>query len=279
MKTRLIIDFNNMLCKSIYAMPYLTSKDGMYTGGLFGFLKQMCFYINETDASSVIVCQDSPPYRIKKIYKDYKNNRKKLNEELYLRVVTSRELCTELLGELKIPVWKWRGAEADDLIYLACQEAKDNFSKVVVVSSDTDLFQLFELQTEGFKVLLNSSGRFYSFGDFATQYPGISIEDWQWVLALAGTHNGIPGIKGVGIKSAIKILKQNKLDNLVKQHPEINLYKRVVKLPFVRVNTKILPNNSPSYNSKKFFDYLKRYNIELTQQMVIALRRWQQKQN
>ncbi|MDP2365300.1 MAG: hypothetical protein Q8M94_16220 [Ignavibacteria bacterium] len=274
MKTLLVLDFHNMLYRAVHSMPYLTDGKDTYTGGLFGFLTQLTSHVNKHDAEAVIVCTDSPPYKRVELFPAYKERRKRERDEiLYAKVNQSRALCEEMLSVLSIPIWREQGMEADDMIYHACNKFL-RYDRIVVVSNDDDLFQLLESKKIGGNVIqLDRSGKLYTTIQFKQDYPGVSLRDWLWVLAMAGTHNGVPGIPRIGIKKALAIIAEDKLQETLKKYPQVKLFKRVIELPFSD-GMKKQPFSPPVYCDRVFHEYLKKYNIQLTPVMHNALRRW-----
>lgn len=274
MKTLLVLDFHNLLYKSVHSMPYLTDGKDTYTGGLFGFLTQLTSHINKHDAEAVIVCTDSPPYKRVELYPAYKERRKRERDEtLYVKVNQSRVLCEEMLGVLSIPVWREQGMEADDMIYHACNRFL-RYDRIVVVSNDDDLSQLLWIKNAGDTFIqLDRSGKLYGIQQWREEYPSVKPKDWLWVLAMAGTHNGVPGISRIGIKKALAIIAEGKLQETLKKYPQVKLFKRIIELPFSD-EVKRQPFSPPVYRDRVFNDYLKKYSIQLTPVMHNALRRW-----
>ena len=278
MNNLLLFDFNNLLMKAISATPDL-EFNGKHTGGLYGFLNQICKYINDFEPKKIIVCSDLPPYFRKKEYPQYKANRKPQTPERYELIQTSRKYCKELLEVLGIAFWELEGMEADDLIAIAVDEYTTEFDSIIAVSNDDDLFQLFKYPN--FKLQKNKE--IWTRKTFESMYP-VSIQDWLTVKALSGSHNGVPGIKGIGLKTALKIVQDDqKLDNIQKQHgKEIDQYERLIYLPYIPFDSKkctselwdevkklkqIIPKRN---NERAFMHFLNQFNILYTPNMKKA---------
>lgn len=141
MKTLLIIDLNNMIYRYPYILPHLM-YNGIYTGGLFGFTKQLCACINETLPHKILVADDYPPYKRNSL--GYKEDRKK-DCDIMKKIQDSRELCHNLLHRCQIPIIKSKGYEADDIIAEILSLTREQFKKIVIFSNDSDLYQFFHL--------------------------------------------------------------------------------------------------------------------------------------
>lgn len=206
-KPRLVVlDMSFALKTSIAVHPDFT-HEGLYTGGFFGFVKQLCSCVITLKADSIIICKDTPPYARKKRYPEYKINRiKEKDPEILRKYKESKEQIQELLSYTNIPVWEVKGAEADDLIAQVVINKHNDYDKVVVKSSDGDLKQLFTFPNFYMQKKTGSYGR----KDFEKEYPGLEPADMVMLDALIGTHNNVTGIPKVGIKTAMKIITDPK---------------------------------------------------------------------
>lgn len=238
-KSLLIVDLNNLIHKAIHVHPNLYANykgNNLYTGGFYGFINQLDAAIGRFDIDDVVICTDQPPYMRSMILKEYKMNRKPYHPEFKKKLTDTRNLIYEFANRANITVWSKLGFEADDLIYMTCSHYHNDYSKVVILSNDKDLYQVFEL---GGNISL-SIGRFlYDINHFNHEY-NIPISKWAWVSALSGGHNGIPGFNGIGEKKALSICREipNSFnscdmpkfiqDNIYK----IKLYYSLAKLPF-----------------------------------------------
>ena len=229
MKTLLVVDASMMVYRSIHAHPTLSSFDGLYTGGIYGCVQQLCSSIREFSPSAVVVCYDHPPYWRTADLPEYKQ--KKPTKEATALTAAARNLrdrglveksrrtdeagpsvrdlarysCDRLqifLGCMGIPFYAVEGLEADDLIACTIQEFSCEFERTIILSYDSDLYQALVDDTV-FMVRKNSG--IYGRQDFLEDY-GIPPELWPSALCLSGSHNGVPGIKGIGPKKAVKIL-------------------------------------------------------------------------
>lgn len=234
------------------------------TGILYGFILQMCHKINTFKPDYVIVCNDKPPYLRKKIYPQYKEARKAYADRDKDRLILAnqgRVLCLEFLDSLNIQVLEKQGYEADDMIAVICEDLYKTVDQIVVVSNDDDLFQLFQYSEN---IYIQRNKTFYSVRNFYEDYEGLEPSQWPLFLALKGSHNGVPGLKGVGEKTALKIIRdESVLEQVLKVHREkLQLFQQLATLPYQSDDydsVKLIP---AKYNNKtvRFFG---KYDIEL----------------
>lgn len=241
-KNLLIVDLNNIIHKSVHVHPNLHANykgNNIYTGGLYGFIQQLDSAIEKFKIDDVIICTDQPPYMRSMILKEYKLNRKFHHPEFKKKLTDTRNLIYEFASRANITVWSKLGFEADDLIYMTCSHFSNDYYKVIILSNDKDLYQVFEIRGN---IYLSTGGILYGNENFYNEYE-ISVLKWAWVAALSGGHNGIPGFDGIGEKKALKLVKEINNNNikliLESLYPfneipfdKANLYYHLAKLPF-----------------------------------------------
>ena len=233
----LIVDLNNILHRAIAVNPYLTGRyreDRIYTGGIYGTLKQINSAIEKHMIDEMIVCSDTPPYIRTSMYKGYKANRSQKPKELSDKISDSKHLLNKYFKILNIKIWKEEGYEADDLIASICDTYHKTYSKILIMSNDKDLYQLLVFPN----VFVSTKEGKYGKEEFLKDY-GISPEKWHLVAALSGGHNGLPGVEGIGEKTAIKmILKgRNFIKSFIKKNKVVKKLSAMAKLP---IDTDIL---------------------------------------
>lgn len=230
MKNKLLIfDFKNLLHRSMHAYQGLSHND-ISTSGIFGFVVLFCNQVNKHQPDDVLFCTDSPPYVKKELYTQYKSDRKKMEPEAYEMLKINNDYCTTFLNTLNITLWEEKGQEADDLIAIAVDEYWNQYNNIVIVSNDDDMFQLFKYPN----VVLQRGKNIYAKQDFLAEYPDMNSKLWVIVKALAGTHNGVPGLPRVGMKTALKIINNPSkwAEAMIEHGDTIELFKRIIKLPF-----------------------------------------------
>jgi DNA polymerase-1 len=204
-----LIDGYNMAFRAFYGMPELTRKDGFPTGALHGWVRSLWWIEDHVELDRLLVFFDlGGAKRQTDLRSDYKANRGETPEALEQQVPVIKE-WTRAGGYIGI---ERDGIEADDLIASAARQCRDQGDSVLIISADKDLAQLVG---EGVHQLvppptanprlgwkeLDSEGVRAKFGINAAQ-----VADY---LALIGdTADNIPGLKGVGPKTAAKWLQQ-----------------------------------------------------------------------
>lgn len=218
MKKAIIIDGNNLIFKAYYATAKygssLHSLQGVPTNALYAFIRMVNKFITSNNYDAVFVAFDAgkTTFRTKR-YDSYKANRKSAPQELLLQIT----LVKEYLNLAQIPWAEAEGYEADDLIgtIAKSKEAKDY--QVSIISSDKDLLQLID---QNIKVLQPQKGLSeLKIMDQKTlkeelQLDANQIPDLKGLMGDASDN--LPGIKGIGSKTAIKLLqKYQTLENII----------------------------------------------------------------
>ncbi len=279
MKTLLIIDFANTVIRSLAVHQELSSPHGEPTGGLFGFIGQLANKLTRFEPDHILICKDSAPYLRKQHYPDYKANRKKSGDseksDLFFEAMNvSFRQVNECLQYLDIPSWSIKGLEADDLIASYVQNSTEEYEKILILSNDDDLFQLLRFDN----VFLLKKNEEFGKKQFKELYPTIEPDSWVDVTAFSGTHNGVAGIPRVGVKTAIKILNdEKKLAKVLEEHFE--LIKRnmsLIELPYGRyLDSFNLPElKTPKINETQLIKFLDNYGIRYHTNFMEAFYRY-----
>ncbi len=237
MRPLLIIDCNYLCHRARFTTGPLSYK-GQATGVVFGFLNQLFTIGKETIPKNIVFTWDSRQSKRKRILSEYKGNRKKQDddseEDLEATFQQFHMLRKELLPNLGFSNnWMQVGYEADDLIAEICFTCPEE--QIVIASSDDDLLQLLTDQ-----VSIYNLGRkeYYTEEKFVEEYE-IKPSQWVEVKKIAGcSSDNVPGIPGVGEKTAIKYLKGELKSNTktfqkIQQGTNvISRNEKLVKLPF-----------------------------------------------
>lgn len=198
----LLVDGTNLIHRNYYGHSYKRTKLGIHTGGIYGTIRSLQSYVNKYNPKQIYICFDKSEYTFRsKIYPNYKMNRKEIDEELLDQFLMLKEYCRLV----NFPFIEIDLYEADDIIgSLACN-AKDYNLDPFVVSGDKDLLQLIH---KGIDILhLSNKGIIrYSEERFIKEYH-IKPQQFGDYKALVGDpSDNIPGIPGVGKKTAAKLL-------------------------------------------------------------------------
>lgn len=216
----LLIDGSSLAYRSYYAFvrnPLKTSK-GEPTSAIFGFARGLKKLADELNLNYAAVCFDLPgPTFRDEHFADYKAKRKETPEELVTQLPYINDLC-ESAG---FQVITKEGYEADDIIATLTEEAERKNLETVIFTLDKDLMQLV---SDNVKVLnMHSSGVEWYDKEKVEEKFGIPPEKINDFLALTGDpSDNIPGIKGIGKKTAAKLLKKfNSLEAIFKNIDQI----------------------------------------------------------
>ncbi len=204
MEKLILIDGNSLLNRAFYAMTVFSTQDGQPTNGIFGFIKLLFKIISDEKPRYLAVAFDvhAPTFR-HKMYDGYKATRKPMPDELVRQV----PVLKELLSAMKICMVEREGYEADDVIGTLTRKF-ENVS-VLVYTGDRDAYQLVK---ENVDVCFTKRG--VSDLDRLTSenfYEKVGLTPAQIIdeKALMGdASDNIPGVKGIGPKSALSLLQQ-----------------------------------------------------------------------
>lgn len=202
----LLIDGHSILNRAFYGLPDLTNSEGKHTGAVYGFLNILFRILEEEKPQYLAVAFDlhAPTFR-HQMYEAYKGTRKAMPEELREQV----PLMKEVLEAMEIPIVSLEGYEADDLLGTLGRRSEQRGMEVTILSGDRDLLQLatdhvlirIPKTTKGQTVIEN-----YHTQEVLEKYQ-LRPEQIIDLKALMGdSSDNIPGIPGVGEKTATKIL-------------------------------------------------------------------------
>jgi DNA polymerase-1 len=208
-KTITVIDTFGFLFRSFYALPPLKSKDGFPTGLLTGFMNFISNIGKDFETDYIVFALDSkgPTFR-SDIYAEYKSHRPPAPEDL----IKQLPLAIEWIERMDFKTAIRPGFEADDIIASIAKDAKEKGLEVRVVSHDKDLYQLIEEDIYLFdpikRSVINEETCFEKYGVYPRQFT-----DYQSLLG--DSADNVPGVKGVGAKTAQALIEQfNDLDNI-----------------------------------------------------------------
>ena len=208
MQKIVLIDGNNLLFRSYYATAYsgnlMKNSKGFPTNGLYGFINMLNKIVNEEQPVYVMVAFDKGKTFRHEKYVEYKAGRTATPDELKLQFPVAKQLV-EALGMTYCEIENY---EADDIIgtYVKAAELDNEFYSVVI-SSDKDLLQLISDETE-VKLLKQVGNVRMTKQEFLNTY-GIEPIRMIDLKALMGDQSdNIPGVKGIGEKTALNLLKE-----------------------------------------------------------------------
>lgn len=204
----MLIDGNSIVNRAFYGVPLLTNGEGRYTNGVYGFLNILFKLLDEEQPDYLAVAFDlhAPTFR-HRTFDGYKGTRKGMPEELREQM----PLLKEVLQTMHIPIFEQEGFEADDILGTLSALAEKNGIVPVVVSGDRDLLQLAG-ETLKVRIPKTKGGRTetedYYAADVQAKY-GVTPAEFIDMKALMGdASDNIPGVSGIGEKTAAKIITQ-----------------------------------------------------------------------
>ena len=222
MKKIILVDGNNLLFRSFFATAYqgtiMRNSKGFPTNALYGFINMMNRIIKEENPSYIMVAFDKGKTFRHDKYDDYKAGRAAMPDELKLQFPKAKEV----LQAMGIKYYEIDNYEADDIIgTLAKKVDEEDEFIATIVSSDKDLLQL--ISDEVVVKLLKSNDHIMMTKDEFKNTYGIDPIKMIDLKALMGdSSDNIPGVKGIGEKTAIKLLTEYKsLDGLYEHIDEI----------------------------------------------------------
>ena len=201
-----LIDGHSILNRAFYGIPLLSNAEGLHTNAVYGFLNIMFKILDEEKPEYLVTAFDvhEPTFR-HEMYSEYKGTRHPMPEELREQV----PVIQELLGKMNIPVLMRAGYEADDILGTLSVLYSGKGETVSVISGDRDLLQLAQDQVKIRIPKTKMSGtevEDYLPADVEAKY-GVTPAEFIDMKALMGdTSDNIPGVPGIGEKTASKII-------------------------------------------------------------------------
>ena len=203
--TFLLVDGNSLMHRAFHALP-LMDADGIYTNAVYGFLSMLLKVIREENVQYLAVCFDEhgPTFR-HTVYADYKAGRRETPPELRQQLST----ILTLLDDMGVRRFSLQGWEADDLLGTLSMKGAEAGAAPLLLTGDRDALQLVGGGTElmftrkgiSETVRFTASKVYEEYGFTPEQ-----VTDWK---GLAGdSSDNIPGVPGVGDKTAVKLLQE-----------------------------------------------------------------------
>lgn len=227
----LVIDGSSLIHRAFFALPPLTNKKGQSTGAVYGLCNMLLRLLQEQKPKYMAVAFDKSRHSFRTgIYADYKGQRKPTPPELKEQF----PLAIELLQALGIPALELDDYEADDIIGTFAAKLPQA-TEVLIVTGDRDELQLVDDRT---KVLFTKKGItdlvVYDEVEFAKEYEGLKPKQIIDLKGLMGdASDNIPGVAGVGPKTALKLIKEYaSVENVLEHATEVNgksLQEKLVK--------------------------------------------------
>ncbi len=202
-----LLDAGSIYYPAFHVMQDLATPDGFPTGAIFGFTRTLLKVVGQYPSAYAAVAFDArgPTVRHEK-YEAYKAHRPSMDDALAVQIPRIKEI----IEAFRIPIFEAPGYEADDLIATFAQAAADEGADVLIVSGDKDLMQLVNERVTVLKPSRKPGEDFqWLDAEGVTDYLGVAPSKIPDYLALVGdTSDNVPGVPGVGEKTAQTILQQ-----------------------------------------------------------------------
>ncbi|MCL5408791.1 MAG: DNA polymerase I [Candidatus Omnitrophica bacterium] len=243
-----IIDASYIMYRSFYAIKNFTTSTGQPTNAIYGFVSTLLKILKENDARYIIMAFDmkGPTFR-HKMFEEYKITRKPMPDELSGQIPFIREI----VHDFGIPIMEKEGYEADDIIASITEKFRTDVDKITIITGDKDLFQLLK---PNIKILNPATWKTTDEKTFEENYgfKTINIPDF---LSLTGdVSDNIPGVKGIGEKTAVKLIRQFSTIE--------NIYENLEKITPDSVREKLISGKDFAFLSKKLLNLRKDIDID-----------------
>lgn len=211
----LALDSNSIINRAFYGIRLLSNKNGVYTNAIYGFMNILLKLVNENNPDLIIAAFDlkTPTFR-HKIYSDYKAGRKPMPDELRQQV----PIMKEVLKAYGCIVLEKEGYEADDILGTVAKKADLNGDTCIIATGDRDSLQLVS-ENVNIHLATTKAGspevKIYDIERINEEF-GVAPKQMIEIKALQGdTSDNIPGVKGIGPKTAGNLIKEfDTIENL-----------------------------------------------------------------
>lgn len=249
----MIIDGSSLLYRAFYALPLLTTKDGIYTNGAYGFLTMLYNLQDQYQPDYICVAFDKsgPTFRHKE-YEEYKGTRQETPSEL----AGQFSIIRDILKSMNIVTLEMSEYEADDIAGTLARQGEEKGLEVILVTGDKDYLQL---ATEKSKVLLTRKGisdmEEFDRETILEEY-GLEPKQLIDVKGLMGDKSdNIPGVPGIGEKTGLKLIKEfGSIEEV---------YKNLDKVSGKKLKENLIENENIAYLSRKLGEIITNIPLDL----------------
>ncbi|CAL4324222.1 DNA polymerase I [Buchnera aphidicola (Neophyllaphis podocarpi)] len=201
-KILILIDGSYYLYRSYYALKNLKNEKGEQSGAIYGVINLIINLIKKYKTKNIAIIFDYKKKNFRnKIFAEYKANRKIMPENLKNQIAP----LIKIIKAIGIPFISIKNVESDDVIGTLCKQAEKDNRKVIIVTSDKDMAQLV---TKNINIINDNIDYIMGIKEIKKKY-GVYPKNIIDLLALTGDKSdNIPGIKGIGPKTAIKLIEE-----------------------------------------------------------------------
>lgn len=201
-KRLFLIDGSSYIYRAFFAIPPLTNSRGLPTNAVYGYTSMLIKIIRDHKPDYMAVAFDAkgPTFR-HEAYKDYKANRPSMPDDLQPQI----PYIHELTAGFNLPVLSMQGVEADDIIGTIARQGAEHGLEVIIVTGDKDMMQLV---SDDVSMLDTMKDKVTGPNEVMERYNG-GPDKVRDIMGLMGdTSDNIPGVAGVGEKTAIKLISE-----------------------------------------------------------------------
>ncbi|MBP6916477.1 MAG: DNA polymerase I, partial [Syntrophaceae bacterium] len=197
-----LVDGSNYLYRAFYAIPALTNSKGFPTNAIYGFTNMLLKLLRELKPDYIVIAFDvKGPTTRHEEFTDYKATRKPMPDDLSPQI----PFIKDIIRGFSIPVLEMQGTEADDIIGALAEQASQKGWRTVIVSGDKDLMQLID---ENVTMVDTMKDKTYDVAAVKERF-GVAPDKVVEILGLMGdTSDNIPGVPGVGPKTAQRLIEE-----------------------------------------------------------------------
>lgn len=257
MEKLLILDSNSIINRAFYGIRTLSAPDGTPTNAVYGFLNILLKLINDHRPDYIFAAFDlkAPTFR-HKMYKEYKANRKGMPDELAAQMPVMKDI----LRSMDIPILQLEGYEADDIIGTVSRICDENSVQCFIATGDRDDLQLADGKTT---VVLASTKmgqsvtELYDENSVKERYNVTPAEFVDLKALMGDKSDNIPGVKGVGEKTAAKLISEySTIENMYEHIDELSVSQRIKE--------NLINEKETAFLSKKLAEIDKNVPIEIS---------------
>ena len=211
----LVVDGNSILNRAFYGIRPLTTKDGMFTNAIYGFLTMLEKIKADTNPQAIAIAFDLKAKTFRhKAYALYKANRKGMPEELHMQLAPLKELLCALGYKLVT----CEGYEADDILGTLAKSCEQSGNECVIATGDRDSLQLVSDKVS-VRLAKNLNGTMIYTPQTVLDEYGVTPKELIEIKAIQGdTSDNIPGVAGIGPKGATALIQQYKTVDYIYEH-------------------------------------------------------------
>jgi DNA polymerase-1 len=214
--TLYLIDGSAYIYRAFFALPPLSNSKGLQTNAVYGFTTMLLKVLREHHPEYVaVVFDEKGPTHRHEAFKEYKAQRPPMPQGMSAQI----PYIHRIVEALSLPVIRQAGYEADDLIGTLARKGGGEGLDVVIVTSDKDMFQLLTPKTRIYDPVKD---RWFNEADSLVRF-GVEPARVVEIMGLMGdTSDNIPGVKGIGEKTALKLISQfGTIDELLRRVEEV----------------------------------------------------------